>query len=238
MGKLHHFVGVKINYLNSWNIWIGQPAYVRKLLKKFETDNSKPVEIPVEIGTQLVKAKDGDNLVDQELCQSAVGSRLYKSTKTRPDIAYGVGYVAHFSSKPTQTHWVAVKRIMGYLNETPDFQLLCVANDNITGFSEADWAGDNDDHKSTSGFVFMMSGSAISWNSKKQTCAAFSTAEAEYIALATQELIWFQRLLMDMNKNSVDPMTIFEDNQSRTPNIMVEQNISILNSITSGKWLQ
>ena len=81
----------------------------------------------------------------------------------------------------------------------------------------------------------MMSGSAISWNSKKQTCAAFSAAEAEYIALATQELIWFQRLLMDMNKNSVDPMTIFEDNQSRTPNIMVEQNISILNSITSGK---
>ena len=62
----------------------------------------------------------------------------------------------------------------------------------------------------------MMSGAAISWNSKKQTCVALSTAEAEYIALAkaAQELIWLQRLLMDMNKNSVDPMTIFEDNQS------------------------
>ena len=62
----------------------------------------------------------------------------------------------------------------------------------------------------------MMSGAAISWNSKKQTCVALSTAEAEYIASAkaAQELIWLQRLLMDMNKNSVDPMTIFEDNQS------------------------
>ena len=113
-------------------------------------DNSKPVGIPVETGTQLVKAKDGDDLVDQELYQSAVGSHFYLSTKTRPDIAYAVGNVAHFSLKPSQTHWVAVKRIMGYLNETPDFQLLCVANDNITEFLDADWAGDDDDQKSTS----------------------------------------------------------------------------------------
>ena len=53
MGKFHHFVGIKINYLNSGNIWTGQPAYVRKVLKKFKMDNS------VEIGTRLVKAKDG-----------------------------------------------------------------------------------------------------------------------------------------------------------------------------------
>ena len=69
-------------------------------------DNSKPVGIPVEIGTKLVKAKDGDNLVDQELYKSAVGSLLYLSTKTRPDIAYAAGNVTRFSSKPTQTHWI------------------------------------------------------------------------------------------------------------------------------------
>ena len=67
-------------------------------------NNSKPVGTPVEIGTKLVKAKDGNNLVDQELYQSAVGSLLYLLTKTRPYIAYAVGNVAHFSSKPTQTH--------------------------------------------------------------------------------------------------------------------------------------
>ena len=121
MGKLHHFVGIKINYLNSGNIWIGQPAYVRKVLKKFEMDNSKPVGTLVEITTKLVKTKDDDNLVNQELYQSAVESLLYLSTKTRPDIAYTVGNVARFSSKPTQTHWIAVKRIMRYLNGTPDF---------------------------------------------------------------------------------------------------------------------
>ena len=52
IGQLHHFVGIKINYLNSENIWIGQPAYVGKVLKKFEMDNSKPVGIPVEIETK------------------------------------------------------------------------------------------------------------------------------------------------------------------------------------------
>ena len=156
--------------------------------------NLKPVGTLVEIGTKLVKAKDGDNLVDQELYQSAVGTLLYLSTKTRPDIAYAVGNVARFSSKPTQTHWIAVKRIMRYLNGTPDFGLLYLANDNIAEFSDADWAGDDDDQKSTSGFIFMMSGAAISWNSKKQTCVALSTAEAEHITLAkaAQELIWLQ----------------------------------------------
>ena len=133
--------------MKSRNIWIGQPAYIRKVLKKFEIDNSKLVGTPVEIGTKLVKAKDEDNLVDQELYQSAVGSLLYLSTKIRPDIAYAVGNVACFSSKPTQTHWIAVKRIMRHLNGTPDFRLLYLANDNIAGFSDADWAGDHDDRK-------------------------------------------------------------------------------------------
>ena len=113
-------------------------------------------------------------------------------------------------------HWIAVKRLMRYLNGTPDFGLLYLANDNIAEFSDADLDGDHDDQKSTPGFFFMMIGAAISCNSKKQTCVALSAAEAEYIALvkAPQELIFLQRLPVDINKNSVDPMTIFEDNQS------------------------
>ena len=170
----------------------------------------------MEIGTKFFKAKNRDNLVDQELYQIAGGSLFYLSTKTRPDIAYAVGNVVHFFSKLTQINWIAVKRIVRYLNGTPDFGLLYLANDNIAGFSDRDWAGDHDDQNSNSGFVFMMSGATISWNSKRKTCAALSTAEAEYIALAkaAQESIWLQQLLIDMRKISVDSVTIFEDNQS------------------------
>ena len=216
MGTLHHFLGMKITYADSGDIWIGQPTYVRDVLKKFGMDDSKPVATPVESGNKLVKATDDDELVDTELYQSAVGSLLYLSTKTRPDIAYAVGNVARFSSKPSKVHWISVKRIMRYLNGTLDYGLMYHCTGDIAGYSDADWAGDHDDRKSTSGFVFMMSGAVISWNSKKQTCVALSTAEAEYIALAkaAQESIWLQRLLGDMGECLITPMTIFEDNQS------------------------
>ena len=123
IGKLNHFLGVKIEYFSQGNIWIGQPAYTRSLLEKFSMQSSKPVTTPMERGSKLVKSNETDNiiLVDQETYQSAVGQLLYLSTtRTRPDIAYAVGNVARFSSKPYQQHRIAVKRIMRYLNGTVD----------------------------------------------------------------------------------------------------------------------
>ena len=62
------------------------------------------------------------------------------------------------------------------------------------GYSDTDWAGDLHDRKSTSGYVFQISGGAITWSSKKQTCVALSTAEAKYVALASaaQEAVWIR----------------------------------------------
>ena len=84
------------------------------------------------------------------------------------------------------------------------------------GFSDADWGGDLDDRKSTSGYVFQVGGTPISWRSKKQACVALSTAEAEYIALAgtAQESLWLQQLFSDLEKEPTKKMVIFEDNQS------------------------
>ena len=64
MGTLHHFLGMKITYADSGNIWIGQPTYVREVLKKFGMDDSKPVVTPVESVSKLVKTTDDDELVD------------------------------------------------------------------------------------------------------------------------------------------------------------------------------
>ena len=58
---------------------------------------------------------------------------------------------------------------------------------NLVGFSDADWAGDSNNKKTTSGYVFVMNGGAIRWKSRKQTCVALSTAEAEYVALARRQ---------------------------------------------------
>lgn len=89
-------------------------------------------------------------------------------------------------------------------------------NTQCVGFSDADFAGDIDDRKSTTGYMFQMCGAAISWRSKKQTCVALSTAEAEYIALACagQEAVWIRQLLSDMRCTPTGPTMMFEDNQS------------------------
>ena len=219
MGELKYFLGVTVDQkTNPAVIGLCQSAYTRKLLQKFKMDGAKPVATPVDTSQKLVKADDDSELFDKGLYQSAVGSLLYLAMWTRPDIAYAVGMVSKYCSKPSKEHWTAVKRIMHYLQGTVDYG-LCYdkgSHSKCTGYSDADWAGDIDDRRSTSGYVFSMSGGAISWRSKRQTCVSLSTAEAEYIALASaaQEAVWLQRLLQDMKAVPSRPMIINEDNQS------------------------
>ena len=78
-------------------------------------EDAKPVSTPVETGTKLTKARDDHDRVDRQLYQSAVGSLLYLSIGTRPDITYAVSNVAKFCVQPTKQHWIAVKRILRYL---------------------------------------------------------------------------------------------------------------------------
>ena len=121
---------------------------------------------------------------------------MYLSVSTRPDITSAVGNLARFSSKPTKEHRTALKCVLCYLKGTVKHGILYSqkGSNECVGFSDADWAGDINDRKST---IFQISGGAVSWKSKKQGCVALSTAEAEYIALssAAHESIWLQQLL-------------------------------------------
>eukprot|EP00794_Sanderia_malayensis_P001116 gene1116-467_t len=103
------------------SIWIGQETYARELIKKFKMEESNAVSTPIQLGSNLVKAVEEDEMFDQEIYQSVVGSLLYLYTRTRPGISYAVSSVARFTSKPTKHHWMAVKRIFRYLNGTPEF---------------------------------------------------------------------------------------------------------------------
>ena len=127
-------------------VWIGQPVYTQDILEKFGMSNAKPVSTPVDTSMKLVKATDDSDEVDQGLYQSAVGSLLYLSSRTRPDITYAVSNVAQFSTKPNRQHWTAVKRIMRYLRGTSNFGLLYTKEESkeCVGYSDADWAGDPD----------------------------------------------------------------------------------------------
>ncbi|KAG2871790.1 hypothetical protein PC117_g28168 [Phytophthora cactorum] len=153
--------------------------------------------------------------------REAVGALMHLMTATRPDIAYAVGYVSRFMEKPQEEHWVAVKRIFRYLQGTKTHGICFKPGNNIDfrGYSDADWAGDLADRKSTSGYTFMLMGAPVSWGSKKQSSVSLSTSEAEYIALslAIQEGKWIHRLLCEIlaAANETGPeLMIREDNQS------------------------
>jgi hypothetical protein len=90
-------------------------------------------------------------------------------------------------TNPNESHWAAFERIFAYLKRTPKLgptYRKYRKYQNLIGFTDSDWAGDRDERKSTGGYIFLFHGAPISWRSKRQSCVALSTAEAEYIAAA------------------------------------------------------
>ena len=82
--------------------------------------------------------------------------------------------MSQYTQSPNQDHWTVVRRVLKYLRGTINYGLC---------FSDANWISDSDEMKSTSGYVFILGGSAISGKSTKQTCITWSTMEAEFIIL-------------------------------------------------------
>ena len=219
LGELKYFLGVNVRIDRSnQSVWIGQPSYTENIMKKFGMENARPISTPVDTGTKLTKATESSEPVDQSIYQSAVGSLLYLSTKTRRDIAYAVNNVARFCSNPTKEHWTATKRIFRYLRGTANCGLLYKKTDSdaLVGYSDADWGGDPDNLKSTSGYCFQIGGTLVSWKSKKECSVALSTEEAEYMALSntTQEAVWLRELHQDLTNATDHPTIIHEDNQA------------------------
>ena len=218
LGKLSYCLGISIVHDKEKKcILMHQKQYIQMLLEKYGLSEAKPVSTPANISVKLVKDDGVSKPIDSGQYQSMVGSLLYASIATRPDIANAVGAVSKFNSCPTEAHLTAVKRIFRYLKGTMDLGLKYQKSDDfqLIGFSDADWAGDMSDRHSTTGNLFVMSSGAVRWVSRKQSVVALSTTEAEYIALssATQETIWLRRLMSDFTAEQQLPTIIKEDNQ-------------------------
>ena len=149
--------------------------------------------------------------------QNIVGALLYLSINTRPDISYPVGVLARFSKTPTVRACKAVLRVLIYLRGTAEVGIRFTGDDlRVYGYSDADWAGDLDSRRSTTGYVIYAAGEPIAWQSKLQSTIAVSTMEAEYMAAfgAIQELIWTKGVLSEMGFDYIDPMILHMDAQS------------------------
>lgn len=217
LGPLNHFLGVRIlQDLEKGVIWIGQAQYTLGVLKQGGMDACKPVDTPIDPGIKLLKAKEGEAMINPTEYRSIIGGLLYLSTRTRPDISFAVGTLAKFSAHPTEQHWAAIKRVLRYLRGTVEMGLRYDRGrgSKLVGYSDADWAGDVEDRRSTSGYIFTIAGGPISWRSQKQQSVALSSTEAEYMALssATQEAIWLRSLLISLGIEMDEPTILHEDN--------------------------
>jgi len=172
MGELKFFLGLQIKQTED-KTFIHQSKYVRELLKRFKLDEAKPVSTPMHPTTSLGLDKESNPVIITEYRQM-IGSLLYL-TASRSDIMFSVCLCTRFQADPREVHLSAIKRI----------------------FSDADYAGDKVERKSTRGGCHFMWGNLISWMSKKQRTIALSTAEAEYISTAQccSQLLWIRNQL-------------------------------------------
>ncbi|KAK2355204.1 hypothetical protein QL285_092633 [Trifolium repens] len=151
---------------------------------------------------------------------SAVGSLMYAQVCTRPDIAFIVGMLGRYLSNPGMDHWKAAKKVMRYLKRTKDYMLTYRRSDQleITGYSDSDFAGCQDSKRSTSGYIYMLAGGAVSWRNAKQTLTASSTMAAEFIACyeASNHGIWLRNLVTGLRivEGIERPLKLYCDNKS------------------------
>uniref|UniRef100_A0A2N9F4X6 Reverse transcriptase Ty1/copia-type domain-containing protein n=1 Tax=Fagus sylvatica TaxID=28930 RepID=A0A2N9F4X6_FAGSY len=198
LGPLHYFLGLQVTRSSS-GLYLNQAKYATDLLKKHNMLDSKPAKSPSCPNTRL-SLHEGDALPDPHGYRSLVGA-LHYLTFTRPDISFSVHQVCQYMSAPTTIHLAAAKRILRYIRGTLFHGVAFTPGPlHLSAFTDADWAGDPDDRRSTSGYLVYLGSNPITWSAKKQPTVSRSSTESEYraLAIASAELCWIRTLLKDL----------------------------------------
>ena len=219
LGEAGYFLGMEVTRdSQSGDIFLSQQRYTQDLLERLQMDWAKPKLVPLSEGTRLT-AKDGDPLdADQHYkYREIVGSLMYLATQTRPDLSQSVGALARHFAAPTTAHMKAAYQVLKYVASTRKMGIRYRGRQKheLVGYCDADFAGNLDNRRSTTGYVFVMNGGAISWSSRLQNCVATSTAEAEYMAASAtaKEAVWLRTLMGDLGVR-LSAVEIMCDNQA------------------------
>lgn len=205
-------------------ITLDQELYITKSLAKFGLAQCRPTSTPGASSEDESTSSELDAPTDLKLYQEKVGTLLYASISTRPDIAYSVNKLAQHMQTPTLRDAKGCDRVFRYLAGTKDLGLLFGrkrlaspdAAVSVSTYADADWASDRTDRKSITGWISMINGDPVSWASKKQKVVSQSTCEAELYAQAAgiNEAKWQCDLLSEIGVEVSSAPVIYGDNQS------------------------
>uniref|UniRef100_A0AAG5DSQ9 Integrase catalytic domain-containing protein n=1 Tax=Anopheles atroparvus TaxID=41427 RepID=A0AAG5DSQ9_ANOAO len=220
LGAVKHFLGYEVERANSCYT-LRLTSYIEQLIVEFGMKDAYPAKTPMDTGYTTLN-EDSKPFTDKTKYRSLIGALLYLAINARPDLSLSVGLLGRKVENPNESDWAAAKSVLRYLKATKDYKLQYNRGSEwkLQGYTDADWAGDKESRKSSSGYVFFYGGGPVCWASKVQQVWHFAASreemEAEYCALneACQEITWQRHLLENMRENGSGPTIIYKNNQA------------------------
>lgn len=212
LGKATHILGMRLRQEQN-KIILDQKNYIHRVLEQFKMTECNPVSTPLENGIKLEK---GDKCDPHSRYRSLIGCIMYIAVCTRPDIAHAASLLSQFNNSHSDTHWKAAKRVLRYLKGTMDYNIVFEKSTvGVAGYIDADWASNQVDRRSYTGYVFKIGNSAVSWESRKQRTVALSSTEAEYMALSegAKEALFIRNFIYECLGKWLT-ITLYNDSQS------------------------
>ena len=218
LGPLQWFLGIQFNQ-NEQYYAMNQTLYTNQILARFDMTECRPRSLPCEPGVHKLLLNESP-LYDNPTCyREIVGSLIYLSTCTRPDISFVVSLLSKFMAVPKLIHMKIARGVLRYLKYSINYDLKYVKSkepSKLYGFTDSDFA-QSADSRSISGYCFKMNNNSalISWGSQKQSLVALSTVEAEYIAAtqALKEAIFLRLLYANFTNQLPQTVPLYCDNQ-------------------------
>lgn len=227
-GIADKILGIRITW-DKKHLKIDQQIYVEQILEEFKMTNCKAQAIPLSPSVDLNDLNSPKlNNVEHRMFRRIIGRLMYLAIGTRPDIMFTTNRLSQHLAEPKQIHLQASKHVLRYLRGTSSYSLAFIRgvatspSPSLVGYADSAYANSSG-KRSTSGHIFMLNESPVSWSSRKQSVVAQSTTESEYISLseAVKQAIWIRHFLFSVNKQRVyhgndessTPILLFEDNQ-------------------------
>lgn len=218
LGPIQNYLGIRVTRDRKiGTLTLDQSVYIKNILKRFNMSECKPVSTPMVLNNKLLK--ENVTLQDEQYkYRELIGSLMYLSVCTRPDIAFTCSQLSQFNNCFGKTHWLAAKRLLRYLAGTINYGLHYVKSNQLVlnAYTDADWANDFYDRKSYTGFVIKLGSNIINWESRKQQSVSLSSTDSEYMSIAdvSKDLCFIKQLLTELVPDVKVHIIVYNDNQS------------------------
>ena len=197
---------------------MNQASFVENLVAQYgiSAKSNIPSSPDVDLGLRREGTPGGSKEFPQY--RALVGSWMWLSVMTRPDIANALRACVRHNQNPSPRHWKALLQVAAYVNATKEIGSRFVLGSGLklSVHADADYAAASNDRRSVSGIAIMLGDTAIGWKSSTQKCVTTATCEAEYVALcdASKEALFMRAVLVFLQTDlTVLRMPIFCDNE-------------------------